>query len=61
MWKLLNQLAVENSGVELEFSPYGGKLSDISESEIPFPHRAGNIFMIEYACIGEKLKILKEI
>ncbi|WMV15551.1 hypothetical protein MTR67_008936 [Solanum verrucosum] len=49
MWKLLNQLAVENSGAELEFSPYGGKLSDISESEIPFPHRAGNIFMIDYA------------
>ncbi|WMV15547.1 hypothetical protein MTR67_008932 [Solanum verrucosum] len=39
----------ENSGAEVQFSPYGGKLSDISESETPFPHRAGNIFMIEYA------------
>ncbi|XP_015166638.1 cannabidiolic acid synthase-like [Solanum tuberosum] len=49
IWKLLNQLLSENSGAELQFSPYGGKLSDIAESEIPFPHRAGNIFMIEYA------------
>ncbi|XP_004233880.1 tetrahydroberberine oxidase-like [Solanum lycopersicum] len=46
---LFNQLGGENSGAELQFSPYGGKLSDISEFEIPFPHRAGNIFMIEYA------------
>ncbi|XP_049371909.1 berberine bridge enzyme-like 28 [Solanum verrucosum] len=56
MWKLLNQLAVENSGAELQFSPYGGKLSDISESEIPFPHRAGNIFMIEYAVYWGKIE-----
>ncbi|XP_055805465.1 berberine bridge enzyme-like 28 [Solanum dulcamara] len=51
MWKQLNQLVGENSfsGVELQFSPCGGKLSDISESETPFPHRDGNIFMIHYA------------
>lgn len=49
IWKLFNQLVGENSGAEVQFSPYGGKLSDISESETPFPHRAGNIFMIEYA------------
>ncbi|XP_055803525.1 berberine bridge enzyme-like 28 [Solanum dulcamara] len=49
IWKLLNQSIGENSGAELQFSPYGGKLSDISEFETPFPHRAGNIFMIEYA------------
>ncbi|WMV15513.1 hypothetical protein MTR67_008898, partial [Solanum verrucosum] len=47
-WKLLNQLLSENSRAELQFSPYGGKLSDISESEISLPHRAGNIFMIKY-------------
>ncbi|KAL6567231.1 hypothetical protein OROGR_000899 [Orobanche gracilis] len=37
----------ENRGA-LEFSPYGGALGNISESETPFPHRAGNIFMIRY-------------
>ncbi|XP_010316947.1 berberine bridge enzyme-like 28 [Solanum lycopersicum] len=55
IWKLYNQLG-ENSGVELQFSPYGGKLSEISESETPFPHRAGNIFMIEYAVFWLKME-----
>ncbi|XP_047959559.1 berberine bridge enzyme-like 18 [Salvia hispanica] len=26
--------------------PYGGRMSEISESETPFPHRAGNLFEI---------------
>ncbi|CAN4081989.1 unnamed protein product [Withania somnifera] len=47
IWKLFNQV-VENNA-ELQFSPYGGELSDLSESETPFPHRAGNIFMIHYS------------
>ncbi|XP_006353078.1 tetrahydrocannabinolic acid synthase-like [Solanum tuberosum] len=55
IWKLYNQLG-ENSGVELQFSPYGGKLSEISESKTPFPHRAGNIFMIEYAVFWVKME-----
>ncbi|KAK9227063.1 hypothetical protein WN943_012112 [Citrus x changshan-huyou] len=29
--------------------PYGGKMSEISESETPYPHRAGNIYQILYA------------
>ncbi|KAL9448470.1 hypothetical protein AB3S75_015869 [Citrus x aurantiifolia] len=32
----------------LVFFPYGGKMSEISESEIPFPHRAGNIYTLLY-------------
>jgi hypothetical protein len=32
----------------LIFSPYGGKMSEISESSIPFPHRAGNIYKIQH-------------
>ncbi|WMV15523.1 hypothetical protein MTR67_008908 [Solanum verrucosum] len=55
IWKLYTQLG-ENSGVELQFSPYGGKLSEISESETPFPHRAGNIFMIEYSVFWVKME-----
>ncbi|KAL2494169.1 FAD-binding Berberine family protein [Forsythia ovata] len=46
IWKFLDE---ENENrAELEFSPYGGRMNDYSESEIPFPHRAGNIFMINY-------------
>ncbi|PON39150.1 Xanthine dehydrogenase C subunit [Parasponia andersonii] len=39
------------------WNPYGGKMSKISESEIPFPHRKGNIFMshwLVYWDIGQK-------
>ncbi|CAN4081987.1 unnamed protein product [Withania somnifera] len=53
IWKLFNQLAGENSHTELQLSPYGGKLSDLSESEISFPHRAGTIFMIHYAYVSK--------
>ncbi|XP_020232987.1 berberine bridge enzyme-like 15 [Cajanus cajan] len=32
----------------IQFTPYGGKMDEISESEIPFPHRSGNIFHIHH-------------
>lgn len=54
IWKLLNQVG-ENSA-ELQFSPYGGELSEISESETPFPHRDGNIFMIHYGVNWEEME-----
>ncbi|KAJ4702889.1 cannabidiolic acid synthase-like [Melia azedarach] len=38
----------EGETAQLFLVPYGGKMSEISESEIPFPHRAGNIYQIEH-------------
>jgi len=32
----------------IQFTPYGGRMDEIPESETPFPHRAGNIFHIQY-------------
>ncbi|KAF3450235.1 hypothetical protein FNV43_RR06315 [Rhamnella rubrinervis] len=32
----------------LIFDPFGGKMDDIPESEIPFPHRKGNLYNIQY-------------
>ncbi|KAL0398208.1 UNVERIFIED_CONTAM: Berberine bridge enzyme-like 18 [Sesamum radiatum] len=46
IWRFLHEEA-ENRAA-LQFSPYGGTLGTYSESETPFPHRAGNIFMIHY-------------
>ncbi|CAA3008458.1 berberine bridge enzyme-like 18 [Olea europaea var. sylvestris] len=46
IWEFLNK--EDANRAELQFSPYGGRMNDFSESEIPFPHRAGNIFMIHY-------------
>jgi hypothetical protein len=45
IWRFLRQ----ESTSQLEISPYGGEINSYSESETPFPHRAGNIFMIHYA------------
>ncbi|CAN0884679.1 Berberine bridge enzyme-like 28 [Linum grandiflorum] len=44
---------VEMSWVQIEdpeiiLSPYGGRMSEISDSSIPFPHRAGNKFKIQH-------------
>ncbi|KAL5739272.1 hypothetical protein ACOSP7_028189 [Xanthoceras sorbifolium] len=39
------------------WTPYGGRMSKISEYEIPFPHRKGTIFKFQYLTIwvdGEK-------
>uniref|UniRef100_M4CRX2 FAD-binding PCMH-type domain-containing protein n=1 Tax=Brassica campestris TaxID=3711 RepID=M4CRX2_BRACM len=33
------------------WSPYGGRMSEVHESEIPFPHRKGVIFKILYVTI----------
>ncbi|KAL6293572.1 hypothetical protein ACE6H2_001714 [Prunus campanulata] len=33
----------------MTFNPYGGKMSEIPESATPCPHRAGNLWKIQYA------------
>ncbi|KAL9456453.1 hypothetical protein AB3S75_005640 [Citrus x aurantiifolia] len=38
----------EGQSAVIALIPYGGKMNEISESEIPFPHRAGNIYKIMY-------------
>lgn len=35
------------------WNPYGGMMSKISESEIPFPHRKGNLFKIQYLSLWQ--------
>ncbi|QCD83947.1 CO dehydrogenase flavoprotein-like [Vigna unguiculata] len=38
----------------LTFNPYGGKMSEISEKETPFPHRGGNLYKIQYSVIWKE-------
>ncbi|EEF39183.1 berberine bridge enzyme-like 8 [Ricinus communis] len=44
IWKKMMELEVPMMG----FNPYGGKMKEIAETETPFPHRAGNLWKIQY-------------
>ncbi|KAJ7015312.1 hypothetical protein NC653_004580 [Populus alba x Populus x berolinensis] len=46
IWERLNQLDAQVA--QLQFTAYGGKMDEISETSTPFPHRAGNLFQIHY-------------
>ncbi|KAJ4838258.1 hypothetical protein Tsubulata_048337 [Turnera subulata] len=43
IWKILME-QVEGGNAVLLLHPFGGIMNEISESSIPFPHRAGNIY-----------------
>ncbi|URD98929.1 Berberine and berberine like [Musa troglodytarum] len=42
------RLSEEGATGSMHMDPWGGRMSEISESNIPFPHRKGNLFIILY-------------
>ncbi|XP_027916356.1 berberine bridge enzyme-like 21 [Vigna unguiculata] len=44
IWKKM----IELGKVELVFNPYGGKMNEVPSDATPFPHRAGNLYKIQY-------------
>ncbi|KAK9091545.1 hypothetical protein Sjap_024722 [Stephania japonica] len=44
----------EVDDLNIDFLPHGGRMSEIAESEIPYPHREGNIYFISYEVDWEK-------
>ncbi|CAN1821217.1 Berberine bridge enzyme-like 22 [Linum perenne] len=44
----LYRRVLEQETSMLILTPYGGKMSEISDSETPFPHRRGYIYKIQY-------------
>jgi hypothetical protein len=45
---IFNKL-VELGKIGLVFNPYGGKMNEFPADATPFPHRAGNLFKIQYS------------
>ncbi|PQP98222.1 hypothetical protein Pyn_26128 [Prunus yedoensis var. nudiflora] len=39
---------LEIGNIWMEWNPHGGRMSEISASATPYPHRAGNLYMIQY-------------
>ncbi|XWS17969.1 hypothetical protein CRYUN_Cryun32bG0002000 [Craigia yunnanensis] len=44
LWKRMIELQVP----QLLFNPYGGRMAEIPSTVTPFPHRAGNLWKIQY-------------
>ncbi|VVA93120.1 unnamed protein product [Arabis nemorensis] len=43
------KVLIENQNVTMAWNPYGGRMSEIPSTETAFPHRAGNMFKIQYS------------
>ncbi|KAL3641053.1 hypothetical protein CASFOL_016021 [Castilleja foliolosa] len=46
LWRFFKEDEAEAG--QLIFAPFGGRMSEISESEIAYPHRGGNIYEIQH-------------
>nr|XP_010915476.1 LOW QUALITY PROTEIN: berberine bridge enzyme-like 15 [Elaeis guineensis] len=47
-WEGIWRRFLEQGAGFMVMDPHGGRMSEILESEIPFPHRQGNLFNIQY-------------
>ncbi|KAI3730637.1 hypothetical protein L1987_61809 [Smallanthus sonchifolius] len=50
---IMNKL-MEIGEVGLVFNPYGGKMSEVPANATPMPHRAGNLYKIQYSLNWEE-------
>ncbi|KAL8171589.1 hypothetical protein V2J09_023393 [Rumex salicifolius] len=48
IWKKMIELG---PNVLMQYNPYGGRMSEIADDATPFPHRAGNLFKMQYIAV----------
>ncbi|KDP36343.1 hypothetical protein JCGZ_09763 [Jatropha curcas] len=53
-FNLICKKMIELGKTGLVFNPYGGKMAEIPATDAPFPHRAGNLFKIQYSVNWEE-------
>lgn len=53
IWNMFYEEDVGNA--QMIMMPYGGRMNQIPKSEIPYPHRAGNIYQIQYTVNCEQV------
>ncbi|CAL0303866.1 unnamed protein product [Lupinus luteus] len=54
IWKMV--LSADTLALMI-MDPFGGRMNEISEPDIPFPHRKGNLYNIQYMVIWEENNI----
>ncbi|CAN4078243.1 unnamed protein product [Withania somnifera] len=47
-WKMIERLFLEEDRPMIILEPLGGRIDEFSESELPFPHRKGNLYNIQH-------------
>ncbi|KAI7754288.1 hypothetical protein M8C21_024804 [Ambrosia artemisiifolia] len=57
---IFNKLIELGGTVGMNFNPYGGKMSEIAANATPMPHRAGNLYKIQYSMNWMDPKVTEE-
>ncbi|KNA22660.1 hypothetical protein SOVF_031380 [Spinacia oleracea] len=52
IWKKMIEVQLDNI-VRMQWNPYGGRMSEIPEDATAFPHRAGNLFKMQYLTLWQ--------
>ncbi|XP_022847522.1 berberine bridge enzyme-like 22 [Olea europaea var. sylvestris] len=53
-WEKVREMFLDGITRDMILDPFGGRMDEISESELPFPHRKGNLYNKQYLSGGRR-------